>query len=491
MADTRWIVWVRNAALALVILAFIFFFGQPQGGAGLGVVAEVNGESVRREVFEFFREQNERVQRSLAQDGDAQALRDALDRDTLEALIWRYLLAQEARSLGLRVTDREITTEILADPGFRTEGRFDRELFERFLARSGLGSPHTYRDELERDLLLRKFRRVVQSPVRIGEERVEERVRQAVTTVRLRFVRTRAEDYRAGAEIGDAEVVAYLETAEVRLREAYAARLDAFRTPEEVRARHILFKGDDAAERAAAARERIVGGEEFAALARELSEDTATREQGGDLGFFPRDRMLPAFEAAAFGLAPGEVSEPVETERGVHLIRVEERRAAGERPFEEVAPDLAREVLAEERARGLAREAAEGMAARLAAGAGFEAAAREGGLIVEETGPFRYTDPAVPRLGRVPGLIEEAFGLTAASPVPRRLFETADGFLLVSLLERRDPDPADVKVQARETRDRLLLEARGSVLARWYRSRRDRLEREGKLRVYPLYPEAP
>ena len=125
----------------------------------------------------------------------------------------------------------------------------------------------------------------------------------------------------------------------------YAANPDEFTQPESIRASHILIsvpEGAGAAEkttardRAAALREEALGGADFAALARENSDDEGSGAKGGDLGFFPRGSMVPPFEAAAFALGPGELSEVVESRFGYHVIRLTERRAAQPLPIEQV-----------------------------------------------------------------------------------------------------------------------------------------------------------
>lgn len=126
-------------------------------------------------------------------------------------------------------------------------------------------------------------------------------------------------------------------------REEYLSRKSEFTVPEQVRVRHILIKAtdekqkSDAAERLFQIKERVRRGESFEAIAREYSQDTGSAPEGGDLGFFGRGKMVEPFERAAFALRePGELSDIVETQFGLHLIQLVERRDAREREFEEV-----------------------------------------------------------------------------------------------------------------------------------------------------------
>jgi peptidyl-prolyl cis-trans isomerase C len=137
--------------------------------------------------------------------------------------------------------------------------------------------------------------------------------------------------------VGDEELAAYYRDNEHRLT-----------FPEEVRVRHILLTwkpagtGDDRAairRKMAPILEQARGGGDFAELARRHSEDSIA-PNGGDTGFFRRGEMAPAFEKAAFALAPGEVSDMVETPFGVHILRLEERRPARLLPLDEVREQL-------------------------------------------------------------------------------------------------------------------------------------------------------
>jgi len=105
-------------------------------------------------------------------------------------------------------------------------------------------------------------------------------------------------------------------------------------TPEqEVRARHILVESEDEAKKAAS---RVKGGEDFAKVAGELSKDPGSKTDGGDLGFFTKDRMVEPFAEAAFKLEPGQISDPVQSQFGWHVIKVEEKRTKPVPSFEEM-----------------------------------------------------------------------------------------------------------------------------------------------------------
>jgi len=133
-------------------------------------------------------------------------------------------------------------------------------------------------------------------------------------------------------------------TLEQLARNQYDAAPQKFETPEQVRVRHILVSAK-ACEAETRARELLAKarqpGADFAALAKENSDDPGSAARGGDLGFFERGRMTPAFEAAAFSLKqPGDLSDVVKTEFGYHVIRLEEHKPAQRRSYEEVRGEL-------------------------------------------------------------------------------------------------------------------------------------------------------
>lgn len=138
------------------------------------------------------------------------------------------------------------------------------------------------------------------------------------------------------------------EAAEAQARSIYLAQPERFQTnAPQVHASHILISGKDDAARAKAQAllHRLQQGADFAELARQESADLSSAARGGDLGFFPRGKMVREFEDAAFALQnPGDLSEVVESGFGLHIIRLHERRDAVKKPFEEVREELITEV---------------------------------------------------------------------------------------------------------------------------------------------------
>jgi peptidyl-prolyl cis-trans isomerase C len=136
-----------------------------------------------------------------------------------------------------------------------------------------------------------------------------------------------------------------LQASEGDVKLYYKAHKDEYKTPEVVRVRHILIKIDNptnssdvqrARERAEGILKRIKAGEDFAKLASEFSDDSGSKANGGDLGFIPRGKVLPAIDNAVFSLKPGEVSDLVKTPYGFEIMKVEEIRPPAAEAYEKV-----------------------------------------------------------------------------------------------------------------------------------------------------------
>ncbi|MFQ5893737.1 MAG: peptidylprolyl isomerase, partial [Nitrospinota bacterium] len=278
---------------------------------------------------------------------------------------------------------------------------------------------------------------------------------------RLQYVTLGRTEF-AGA-VSDAEVEAY-----------YDEHGAEFVEPRQVRAAHILVRvpevGGSSAEAKAKARveeaiRRALAGEDFAALAKEISEDPGSAGSGGDLGYVARGEMVPQFEEALFALAKGEVTgEPVRTAFGYHAIKALDIREGGRRALTEVAAEI-RERLKEERAKAAAREKAEEVRAALQSAEDFNDAARALGLEAKEV-VFARGD-SLEGIGRDPELEEEAFSLAVGGISPP--VKTAQGYVVFKAIEHLGavvPPLSEIKDRVARAVKRQKAEARALERAR-------------------------
>jgi peptidyl-prolyl cis-trans isomerase C len=256
------------------------------------VLAHVNSEDVTRADFERLLRNIE-----LNNQGPVPAdRRDEIYRKVLDELVTYTLLKQEAKARNIVATDEEVEEQLLK---MRQEARTE-EAFKKALA--------------ARKLTL---------------ERLRTDARAELSIAKMMSAQV------AGAEATDADV-----------RDFYDKNPDRFKRSESVRASHILLRVDPKADDATKAQikakieavlKRAKSGEDFAALAQQNSQDSSA-PQGGDLGYFPKEKMVPAFADVAFALKPGEISDIVTTQFGVHIIKVTDRQPAGTVPLDEVSP---------------------------------------------------------------------------------------------------------------------------------------------------------
>lgn len=486
----------------VIIAVFVLWgVGTFTGGDRATYAASVNGQSIspaeiRRQALRL-----ERLYRELYGENLSPEVLKALDLKSraLEQRIEAELLAQEARRLGLEVTDEELARDVASIEGLRENGVLQRERYLRFLRSQGL-TPAEFEEERRRALLIDKLRELVVRSVRRDEETARRVWAFQNETVNLRFVRAAAsaffgdvapspdeiekfyqenretfrepERVRIEAIVYDVEAFAeQVRVSDEEIQKEYeASRAVRYTRPEEVHARHILLRVPQNAgaqqraevrERARQILERLRQGEDFAALATRYSEDPATKDQGGDLGFFPRGRMEENFERAAFGLEPGGVSDLVETRYGIHIVRVEEKRPERVLPLEEVRDEIVSR-LKMARAREAARDAAFDDSQLALAGKPLGEIAAARGLRVQTPPPFAEHD-SVAGLPRTPDLAKQAFSTAAGSVGP--VLQGERHFVVYRVAERI-PSRVPELDEIRDRVERALREKMASVRAR-------------------------
>ncbi|MCW5891270.1 MAG: peptidylprolyl isomerase [bacterium] len=510
----------------LLALSFALFFVAPGNDPRVNVVAEVQGERITRQQLD---NQTALLERRFAELLRGAALPRGFDlrSQALDSLVDDALFAHEAHRLGLVPTETDVIAAIQEMPELQEDGRFNRELLQRVLELNR--DRGEFEAQVRQDLMNRRVRALVTDGVQVTDSEVEARYALEREQVDLRYVRVDAAALAEGLEPGDEELAKYLADNADRYRTpprvraryvayrpadfadeaapsdadvvAYYDRVkdDHFAQPEEVRARHILVAvaaDADEATRVAASKKaddllaKAKGGADFALLAKESSDDPGSKENGGDLGFFPRGRMVPEFDAVAFTLEPGQVSEIVESPFGLHIIKVEEKREDGAKPLEEVREQIVR-ALTDERAMELAHEQAR--TDRRAVVLGKKLSDAVGDRKVEETPPFA-ADATIPGVGRIEAFNDAAFALSPDQPSD--LIEEDDVVYLLEPIERLEPavPPLDevrdtVKADVvRTTSERLAREKADQILTRAREIGFDAAAAEGKLPVEETGP---
>src|SRR5438067_515672 len=489
----------------LLAALFILWMGGGIGGERRQDVAVVYGQVISHgDLEQATAALTRQYEQLLRGSRSADLLRSLnLSGQALDQLIEQALLRHEAARLGVAVPTADIDDTVKRLPRFQQNGRFDRSLLEAYLRDERV--PGEFEDAIRQELLKQRLEALVTDGVGVSDGELEERYRFDHERANLAFVRSAAADLAATITLSDEELQKYLDEhadayrvpARVRARyvayrpadivskddevaEYYALHKDdKFTEPEQVRARHILVKtaadaGPDAKTAARKKAEELLAkvkaGADFAALAKERSEDAGSAANGGDLGLFTRGRMTPAFEEAAFALQGGGLSDVVETPFGFHVIKVEEHRPGGAKPLETVHDEIA-DTLKRERSLALARKQAAEDRRKIARGAPFAEALA--GRTIEETPPFAK-GAEVPGVGRVPGFAESAFALREGEVSD--LIESPDAIYLLApfayseahappLDEVRERVTADARRErgeaaARERADKLLARAR-------------------------------
>ena len=487
--------WLTAVFVLAVGGVFIFFIGigQPLQGRSATAIVKVGRYEYDRNDFERLREQREaQIQESVGAGYDARAMRDTLDQLTIQGLVERGLLSLEAEALGLTVAKQEIERIVRSAGAFRGEGgRFDRQAFEKYVEYE-FGSQRNFIEEQRQQMLANKLVRLLISQARVSDAETNEAVRRKLETVQLAIVSLDATTPPAGLEIGEEQVQGLLATREPEAKALYEQRLETYDVPEQVRARHILLRVEPGAQadavearrkQAEEIRARLAAGADFAELASSLSEDPGSKEAGGDLGFFRRGQMVKPFEEAAFGLEPGALAPVFRSDFGFHVLRVEERKAAQLRSFDEVKGELAREILGREAAREVVQGIADRLAGAVRAGKSLETAARDAHLTLDRTAPLqRRPDGYVPGLGAAQDLLALAFTLPAGTSSPE-IFEVDGKLALVQVLARSEPSAEQIAAAAPAQRTQLLDEKRRNLSDAWLAERRNQLAASGDLSV--------
>jgi len=465
-----------QAVVAVIAVVFVFWGVGANLGGSRSSVATVNGTEISD--VEFNRAYGQAVDGLQQQFGGRMppgfADQLGIREQVLHRLVQAELLRQGGEEAGITVSELPVRQRIAEMDVFQENGKFSLQRYKDILSQNRM-TPGSFEKGLKSDLSADRVQELAGSFAVISDNAAARWQAWSNEQIKLAYVKLEPADFTAKVAEDEKELAAWFEKSREKYRSEPKVRLkyllfnlsedekevqvpdeelrakyeqdkESYRQPEQRHARHILFRVDEGAAAAVKAAQRKkaeealakakAAGADFAALAKEYSDDDSNKEQGGDLGFFAAGRMVPAFDQAVFSMQPGEVSGPVETEFGFHLIKLEEIRPENMRSFEQVKDNIAA---------GLRRQQAKALSFKRAAAA-YEAVMKAGSLDKygeQEAGKVQVAEH-FSRSERPQGLppdpkfIEAAFGLKKGEL--SSIIELREGYAVLFADDVQEPE---------------------------------------------------
>jgi peptidyl-prolyl cis-trans isomerase D len=438
--------------------------------------ATVNGKEVP--IRDFSRAYYNYLQRLKGQ-GLTAALAKQLGIHTqiLEELVKNEVLAQTAESRGIVASDAEVAEVLKRTPDFQKDGRFDLETYKQVLSSYYRRTPEDFEAEIRRQLSAQKLLALVEQGAVVSEDEVKARYLKEANKANAEFVKFSATQFSDKVPAPKpADLEAWTAKNETAIADYYKQNQMTYFQDTRAHVRQILVRamkdeGDakraEARAKAEALRKELEGGKDFAEVAKASSDDTETRDKGGDLGLVERIALPGPLADAVFRAKAGELTPVIETPLGYHIAKVEEIKPPETRPLESVKKEIAEQLWRREKATELAKaEALKALAATKAgkkladlypkpaeeAPAGQFAASTK--PAATETGEFNAASTTIPQLGLAPAVMKAVFSRDAAGPLDE-VFDVAGDPAVVVVKERHKPSEEEYAAQ----RDQLTLEA--------------------------------
>jgi len=350
-----WIAWV---IVGLIILTFALFgIDQYAKGDKIVVVAEVNGEDVTAGDFlTLYSRQQARLKNQFGEMYDQVVKDEQLRDDVMDALIESEVVRQWADSHNMMISNQQLSATIESAEVFQKDGKFDQQRYQDILLQNGLNVAR-FEHEQRQFLIENQNRQLTMASAISSDAQLAQLAALQFQQRDVNYLRVDQRPFMQKAQITEEEIQSYynehkddfvtpeqvvlnyvllskqnladkIKVDDATLKRFYQENKDQFTQPEKRQASHILVKVDAASQDADAQKTikeiqaKLAAGEDFAALAKTYSDDPGSANMGGDLGLFQQGMMVPAFDKAVFSMKLNEISEPVKTEFGYHLIKL-------------------------------------------------------------------------------------------------------------------------------------------------------------------------
>jgi len=467
--------WIITILLGLIIIVFIAFYGgskyRDTGGQD---VAEVNGEVITQREFALEYERAVDRYRELLKGSLTPEMLKSLNikHTLLDELIQKQLLLQEARAMGLTVTDDELASFLSLAPEFQVGGRFNKERYIQLLRLNRM-TPADFEEQQRKELTIQRLYGLILDAVQVPEAEVRDRYRLEQEKINLAYVRLPLSEFVSAAKVSEDEVKQFYEHNKDTLKEPlkvqveylsipfdqfassaqvsekdienyYNANRDSkFHKPKQAKLRYISVRIDpnaDAKEKEAA-RARINrvladarGGKDFAQLAKKDSDDP-TASKGGDVGWVVQGQLPPQLDKAVFSLSKGGISDVIEVPGGFQIVKVEDVKNETTLTLNEASAEITRTLKAE-KAKQEAAKIADQQREKAVAGGDLAQLAQESRATVHTTGLFS-TGETVPEVGQNPEFYKAAFELKDKEV--SAVIEGEKSYYVLRLKQRKEP----------------------------------------------------
>jgi peptidyl-prolyl cis-trans isomerase D len=358
--------------VALSMLTYLVPSYSTGGGASDMVVAEVGKEAIMAQEVQLV------IQGRIKSHQVPASLMGHYIPQIIQQMITERAMAYEAKRLGFKVSDADVAAAIRRYiPQLFQDGKFaGQDAYSAVLAQQNLTIAE-FEADVARQLLIQKMQSVAMEGIFVSPQAIEQEYKHRNDKVQIAYVKLNADQFKSEVQVTPEELRKYYDSnkaafqvpekrslgilvvdqaklaqgvqpTDADLQRVYNDNKDSYRTPERVNIRHILLKTPDSnPQQAAAVKTKIEGllkqargGANFAELAKKYSEDPGSRDKGGEYDGVVHGQMVAEFDKAAFALKPGEISEPVKTQYGYHIIQLLSHDQPRLTPFEEVKPQL-------------------------------------------------------------------------------------------------------------------------------------------------------
>ena len=480
--------WLIKALIAIIAIVFVFYFGYSFHGREGIKIALVNDEVITAvEYQKSYRSMVEALQREYRGMWSDNLIKvfDVKNR-ALESLIIQKLVSQEAKKIGLDVSEKEVQDKIMSNPSFQFRGRFDESRYRSVLQNHHM-TPEEFEVLVAREMIQDKVEQLLTTLSPVTDQEIQEQYTFANEKVKISYVEFKPDQFKSKVKVEQAGLEKYFEDnkeayrvpekirmayvvfdpdaykdqvkiSEDQLKDYYEDNLDTFKEKKQVKARHILFmlaenaskeEEDKIKQKATAVLQQARAGADFGELAKKNTEDPSGKENGGDLGYFSQGQMVKPFEEAAFKLKKDEISDLVRTSFGYHLIKVEDVKEAKTKSLEEARAEIL-SMLQKTATTDAAHERALSFVDKMPYQADLLKYAAESKVPVKETGYFSQKE-AIPEIGANEKLKQTLFSMERDEPSD--LVDAGGKFYMFQVKDKKPsalPTLDEVKDKVRE-----------------------------------------